>query len=400
VRTDCTPGDQSLSANIGGAPGAAAGARSSLSMNGEAMTDLAAKPLGDLGAVAEMLGNGFSIPYRWYSDPDVFHFERENIFRKSWHVAGPLEKVARPGDHIVVEAAGIPILVVRGRDDELRAFLNICRHRGFPVAREDGSRKFLMCHYHAWTYNLDGTLKGAPGCDTDPNFDKSSISLLPVAVDVIAGVVLVNPDVDALPFRQAHPTVESWVKELKLDLTQYKFVKQLSYEVPGNWKLVYENASECYHCPTIHPTSLTSLYDPHGEREFCDEELVIAHAPRLDKNGQGIRAIMGFPGFVIQQDDFVGLSAQVIPDDYGRTRFLADVYANPDLTESELAEHLDLWDRTFQEDMGAVEAVYRGVSTGRMPFGRLVAAREERTAHIQRIILDAYQKASNTVGVV
>ena len=359
------------------------------------MTDLASDPIGDLESVAKILADGYSIPYRWYSDPDVFRFEIENIWHRSWHVAGPLEKVSRPGDHIVCEAAGVPILVVRDGENRLRAFVNVCRHRGFAVARTDGNRRMLMCQYHAWTYNLDGTLKGAPGCQLDPTFDKDKLSLLPAAVDTLAGVVFVNPDADALPLREAHPTIASWVTSLKLDLGTYPFLKRLSYDVPGNWKLVYENASECYHCSTIHPSSLVSLYDPKGEREICDEALVIAHAPRHDKSGQGIRAIMGFPGFVVQQDDFVALSAQIIPDESGRTRFIADVYGNPQWTPEELAEHCELWDRTFQEDMDAVATVQRGVSSGMLPFGRLVVPKEERTAHLQQVILNAYRHAAS-----
>jgi choline monooxygenase len=363
------------------------------------MVELATKPLGDLESVAKQIADGYSIPYSWYSDPDVFRFEIDNIFRRSWHAAAPVAKVSNPGDHLVCEVAGVPIVITRDRENVLHAFLNVCRHRGYPVAREDGNRRFLMCQYHAWTYNLDGSLKGAPGCELDPTFDKGSIMLLPVPVDTIAGVVFVNPDVNAVPLRQAHPTIDSWVTKLNLDLGKYRLIKQLSYEATGNWKLVYENASECYHCSTIHPTSLTSIYDPHGEREICDEELVIALAPRLDKNGEGIRAIMGFPGFVIQQDDYVGLSAQIVPDAHGRTRFIADVYGNPQYSEEELAEHLTLWDRTFLEDMAAVETVYHGVSTGMLPFGRLVVPKEERTAHIQKVIVAAYRHAAEALRV-
>jgi nitrite reductase/ring-hydroxylating ferredoxin subunit len=355
---------------------------------------LAPESIADLESVAKMLADGYSIPYRWYSDADVFRFEIERIWRRRWHAAGPLEKVSRPGDHIICEAAGVPILVVRGQDNQLRAFLNVCRHRGYAVARTDGNRRMLMCQYHAWTYNLDGTLKGAPGCQLDPTFDKDQITLLPVAVDVLAGVVFVNPDAQAPPLREAHPTIDSWVNSLKLDLGTYHFVKRVTYEAPGNWKLVYENASECYHCSTIHPSSLVSLYDPQGEREICDQALVIAHAPRHDKDGQGIRAIMGFPGFVVQQDDFVALSAQIVPDASGRTRFVADMYGNPQCSQEELAEHFDLWDRTFQEDMAAVAVVQQGVSSGLLDHGRLIVPKEERTAHLQQVILGAYRDAA------
>jgi choline monooxygenase len=314
-------------------------------------------------------------------------------------VAGPLEKVSRPGDHMICEAGGVPIVVTRDLDGHLHGFVNVCRHRAYQVAPQDGNRRVLMCKYHAWTYNLDGTLKGAPGCELDPTFEKKELSLAPVSVEVLAGVVFVNADPSAAPLLVAHPTLESWVASLKLDLTTFRFVKRVTYEASGNWKLVYENASECYHCSTIHPTSLTSLYDPAGEREICDEALVIAHAPRHDKDGQGIRAIMGFPGFVVQQDDYIGLSAQILPDEFGRTRFVADIYANPQCSEDELADHYELWDRTFQEDMGAVNVVQRGVSAGKLPFGRLIVHKEERTAHLQRVIVQAYRSALDAASI-
>jgi choline monooxygenase len=358
---------------------------------------LVSEPVADLESVSESLAEGYSLPYSWYSDPEVFHFEMDNIWRRSWHVAGPLEKVSSPGDHLVCEASGVPIFVVRDSKGDLRAFVNICRHRGYQVVLTDGNRRTLQCRYHAWTYNLDGTLKGAPGCQLDPTFEKDKISLIPVSVDTLAGVVFVNPEADASPLREAYPTIESWAASLQLDLGAYRYLTRLSYDAPGNWKLVYENASECYHCPTIHPSSLTSLYDPHGEREICDDRLVIALAPRLDKGGQGIRAIMAFPGAVVQQDDFVAVTAQIIPEEFGRTRFIAEVYGNPECTEDELAEHCALWERTFQEDMDVVATVQRGVSSGRMPFGRLVVPKETRTAHIQRVILDAYRHAADAV---
>jgi choline monooxygenase len=361
------------------------------------MTQLVSDPLGDLDEVAAQVADGHSIPYAWYGSPEVFRFEVQNILRQSWHVAGPLAKVARPGDHFCCEASGVPIAVVRGQDDRVRAFVNVCRHRGYQVVRSDGNRRALQCRYHAWTYNLDGTLKGAPGCELDPAFERDEVGLLPVSVDILAGVVFVNPDPDAPALCDAHPTIASWVTSLQLDLSEYAHLKQTTFQADGNWKLVYENASECYHCPTIHPTSLTSVYDPRGEREICDEALVVAHAPRLDRGGRGIRAIMAFPGFVVQQDDYIGVSAQIIADAPGRTRLVADLYANPDCPEGEIAEHTSLWERTFDEDMDVVEVVSRGVTSGAISFGRLIAPKEERTVHIQRLMVDAYRQAADAL---
>ena len=97
------------------------------------------------------------------------------------------------------------MLVTRGKDDQLRAFINVCRHRAFPVAVADGNRPSLQCAYHAWTYNLDGSLRAAPRSEREPCFNKEEFSLLPAAVETWNGLVFVNPDPDAPPLREAYP---------------------------------------------------------------------------------------------------------------------------------------------------------------------------------------------------
>ena len=132
--------------------------------------DMATRTLYDLGidadAVEEALSRDMTFPARWYSDPDIYAFELEHIFTRSWQYAGSLDKLRRPGDHIVCRVGHVPLVVTLDRDGELHAFVNVCRHRAFPVAVEDGNRSTLQCGYHAWTYNLDGSLRAADtGCD-------------------------------------------------------------------------------------------------------------------------------------------------------------------------------------------------------------------------------------------
>src|SRR5215210_2610057 len=123
------------------------------------------------------LADGRTIPFGWYSDPAVLRLERERIFRRTWQYAGRAEQVAEPGSFFTCDLGGVPIVVARGKDAALRAFLNVCRHRGSLVCEGEGRRESLQCPYHAWTYGLDGSLRAAPRTEREEAFDKSELGL-------------------------------------------------------------------------------------------------------------------------------------------------------------------------------------------------------------------------------
>ena len=162
----------------------------------------------DPAAVEAALDADRTFPARWYSDPAIYDFELDSIFTRSWVIAGPLDRLAKAGDHLVCRAGHVPILVTRARDGQLRGFVNVCRHRAYPVATEDGCRQLLQCAYHAWTYELDGRLNRAPRAEAEPGFDKADFSLVPVSVDTWGPLVWVNPDPNAPPLREAYPGFE------------------------------------------------------------------------------------------------------------------------------------------------------------------------------------------------
>src|SRR5262249_42733368 len=122
------------------------------------------------------------------------------------------------------------------------------------------------CGYHGWTYDLDGRLRKAPGCGFEEQFDKSEFSLIPVSVDTWGGFVWVNPDPEALPLRETHPDLEPMAAARSLDFADYEHHGQYVYEIPANWKVWVENATECYHCPTIHSKSFSATFDASRER--------------------------------------------------------------------------------------------------------------------------------------
>src|SRR5437588_1896674 len=128
---------------------------------------------------------GWTLPAEWYTSPEILALEKRQIFGRMWQYAGPASKVAQPGDFVTYRAGDVPLVVARGEDGELRAFANVCRHRGSEVVLEgSGNRKTLQCHYHGWTYDLAGRLRAAPRFATErPGFDAAAISLPPASVD-------------------------------------------------------------------------------------------------------------------------------------------------------------------------------------------------------------------------
>ena len=135
-----------------------------------------------------------SIPWDWYVDPAVARLEQETIFRRTWQYAGHTGEVAEPGSFTPARVGDVPVVLVRDQGGMLRAFVNVCRHRGYTLCEAPGKRETLQCAYHAWTYDLDGSLRNAPRADTEPGFDRDGLGLVPLAVDTWGPFVFVNPD--------------------------------------------------------------------------------------------------------------------------------------------------------------------------------------------------------------
>ena len=144
-----------------------------------------------------------TLPYSWYSDPELLRREQEKIFRSAWQYAGHLGELPEPGTFFTTRAGRTPVVVTRARDNEIRAFLNVCRHRGFPVAQGAGKRETIQCPYHAWTYGLDGSLRAAPRASEEEDFRQDELGLVPASVGTWGPFVFVNAAADAEPLGDA-----------------------------------------------------------------------------------------------------------------------------------------------------------------------------------------------------
>jgi glycine betaine catabolism A len=211
-----------------------------------------------------------TMPAEYYTSPPILEEERAKLFPKMWHSAGRASALANAGDFIVREVAGESLIIVRGKDGALRAFFNVCRHRGTQLCTR-GSGQFsetIQCPYHAWTYGLDGRLIGAPHMNEVEGFSKSDYPLHQAAVAEWEGFVFVNVSRNCDPF-------EEWFAPMIGRLSRYSIGSlrvghSVKYEVHANWKLVFQNYSECLHCPMIHPELSTMMPYTSGANDLIE----------------------------------------------------------------------------------------------------------------------------------
>ncbi len=218
------------------------------------------------------------IPGGRYTRQDFFDLEVEHVFRKSWVMAGHVEEVPAPGAYkLFTKLLGAPILIVRGRDDVVRAFYNTCRHRGAPVVKDEAGRcNVLRCQYHSWAYDFDGRLIQVPDEHDFGDFDKEARGLIPVRCEIYRGVIFVNQDPDAAPLIDwMGPLAEEWswtgLETLRVD---YRW----SRIIDCNWKCALDAFQEVYHINTLHGATVGAMLEykaatmgllPGGHSRMC-----------------------------------------------------------------------------------------------------------------------------------
>ncbi len=342
-----------------------------------------------------------TIPWDWYSDPGVLRLERERIFRRTWQYAGRAEQVAEPGSYFTCDAGGIPIVVVRDRGGVLRAFVNVCRHRGSLVCEGEGRRETLQCPYHAWTYDLDGSLRAAPRADREPGFERETLGLLPAAVDVWGPFVFVNPDAEAAPLAETLGELPQLVAGAGLDVASLRFLRRSQSEYEANWKVCCENFLECYHCQVAHP-GFSKVVDVSKDAYVLEEQGLVSSqygpvksrwAGAFDPSGEIARGQFHFvwPNLTINvMPGHANLSlGPVLPVTAERTARFLDYFVGPDVDDEWVAEMLEFDAQVGAEDTVLVERVQRGLRAAVLPHGHLLPESERLVLHFQGLLLDA-----------
>jgi glycine betaine catabolism A len=246
----------------------------------------------DRSRVLELLDRSnaeYTLPQAFYTDPDLYDFDVSAVFSRSWLMIGFEAELPEPGSYMAVTIGRNPVVVVRGRDSVIRGFHNTCRHRGSQICADGHGRNVkLVCPYHKWTYELDGRLIGAARMPSD--FRLEDHVLQAVQVELLAGciyVALTNEAPDFNPFRAAAAPLLAPYR-----MTDAKVAFESTLVEKANWKLVMENARECYHCAACHP-ELKRSYPVTIGRDFGDTEHHRRFAARMRQLGLSTTPVEG-----------------------------------------------------------------------------------------------------------
>ena len=203
-----------------------------------------------------------SLSGRYYTDPDIFERERKGLFRQCWLFAGHANTIPDTGDFFAFELNGENLFCIRGRDGNVRTFYNVCQHRAHELVEGTGNKRVVVCPYHQWTYELTGQLRSGPNIKNVPDFDRSSICLREVRTEDFLGFLFVNLDDDARPMDDLYPGVRAEIADFIPNIRDLAPLQWLEIPERCNWKCSVENYSECYHCPTNHPTFSQGVIKP------------------------------------------------------------------------------------------------------------------------------------------
>jgi phenylpropionate dioxygenase-like ring-hydroxylating dioxygenase large terminal subunit len=347
---------------------------------------------------------GQTVPSSWYTDPAVFKREQETIMRTGWHYVTDTASLSEPGSQVRWDIGGVPIVLVRGLDGEIRGFVNICRHRAHPIVLEDQCRNTLQCIYHGWTYDLDGSLRNAPRSREEPQFDAGSLGLVPIQVHVWGPMVWANVSADAPAFDDYAAGMKELIESRGCRVDGYEYAYGHEWTLDCNWKVLLDNTIECYHCPTTHPElSRMLVMDPEKQDLMVGGRNWIYHViPYRDGVTDGMRAYgepngeltyffnYVFPSTYVQ---FAGRgfdvgSVQAVAVDRVRWRHMSFLPADTPTEVREAGQASIGQNSTINEDVLICNRVQTAHESGFAPAGRLLPQSEHLLTHFYRLIVE------------
>lgn len=356
-------------------------------------------------ALGESLRRGYTLPAEWYTDPARFRAERARIFRHSWQFVGYADQLPAGGSFLSARIADTPLVITRDQDGALHAFVNVCRHRGSELVQaENGRAKTLQCAYHAWTYNLDGTLRAAPGAKDEVDFVPGDFSLFSVPIETWGPLIFVNLDRAATPLAATLGELPRLAAEAGAPLGAMRRRASHTYDIAANWKVVVDNYLECYHCPVAHK-GFTSLIDTNEYTTVAYDWFSVQVGAMKPAAQTGERADLyavegevkaGFyawfwPGFTLNVYPGHGNVSinHFIPTAVDRTLVVKDYLFVDAVTPEEEADFIRFIEQVQVEDVALCESVQRGLSTGYFDQGRLMLCQEDALRHFQRLVYEA-----------
>ncbi len=324
---------------------------------------------------------------RWYVSPEIFALERERIFARTWCFAARAEQLAATGDYVLAEVAGESLIVTRAGGGRIRAFFNVCRHRGTRLCNSVAGRfaGSIQCPYHAWTYDLDGALLAARNMSDVPGFERADFPLREAATAVVDGFVFVNISGSAPTFDAEMGTL--FTRFSPWNVRSLRVVREIVYELACNWKLVFQNYSECYHCPPVHP-QLERLSPSDSGRNDLREGPILGGYSELRHDGASLTTTgktsrlplrgLGdkdrkrsyyytvFPSMLLSLQPDYAMVHDVRPVAVDRTRIVCSWLFDPATIAApgfDASDAVDFWDVTNRQDWRVSELTQAGVAS-------------------------------------
>lgn len=328
-----------------------------------------------------------TLPRPYFVSNEVFAEEREKIFHRRWLCVGRAESIPRACDYFLCSLGSESVIVLRDADGSIKAFHNVCRHRGTRLCDSSNGRfaKTIQCPYHAWTYALDGALVGAPGMEELAGFDRSQYPLHGVHVALWEGFVFLALGKPYAPFHESHaPLIDKFTRYA---LPQLITERRIEYDVRANWKLIFENYSECYHCPTIHPALVELSPADSGENDltsgpFLGGFMTIRQpGGSMSKSGRACAPLVGdlagedlkrvyyysiFPNLLLSLHHDYVMYHTIWPEGPNRTRIECSWLFHPSAASEQgfnPDDGIDFWDMTNRQDWRICEQSQLGVAS-------------------------------------
>ena len=361
--------------------------------------------------VNEQIECAHTLASRFYTDPAILDIEKTRIFLRTWQLVGTLSHacgefdgvkrtIADPESFFTADVAGEPIIVVRDKQGVLRAFSNVCRHRAGPIALGSGCKHVLRCQYHGWTYTLDGRLIGTPDVEGVEFFDRSTMGMVPLRVEVWEEFIFVNFDVQAEPLSSYLGKIPEQVHGFQFEGLQ--FAERRDYIINCNWKVYVDNYLEGYHIPIAHPGLMREIDYANYRTEtyrYYSQQFAPIRAMKAEEKAERFYA----PGSGLHQAAyfwiFPNLMLNIYPDNVS-TNLIVPISIDKTLTIFEWFFHdaansavqeriqraVAFSDQVQQEDIGLCENVQRGLCSATYDRGRYSVKRENGVHHFHMLL--------------
>ena len=338
-----------------------------------------------------------TLAHRYYHDPDVFAYEREQLFRRHWWLLAAEDELAGNGDYRAQQLLHWPIVLVRDQHGELRGFYNLCRHRAGPLVDEGGGRRRdFVCRYHGWRYACSGELLRTPGFEDGEIADRENMGLLPVRVASWNGLVFACLDAEA-------PGLTDWLGDIVGIAADYDATAGMSFDgavdksAQCNWKTYGDNSCEGYHVGMVHRALGSSMQresvriDCYDNGQFVGFDVSYGDGADASRAGKGFW-IYKFPGLLLHFADYAFNAESVLPLDANRIQLRRWFWSDADKARRHGVETASIRpnsERVIDEDIAICERVQLNLQSGAYPGGQLSPSQEPGTIYFQQLVRGA-----------